>query len=58
MNKEKVNLLLNILKDVTLEEWNKIKSEIDITYRDIEYKKVPNEGLGTLKENLIHKLEL
>ena len=55
---EKIKKLLDVLKDLPLENWNKIKNEVDIVYRDIEYKKVPNEGLGTLKENLIHKLEL
>lgn len=55
---DKINLLLQVLKDLQFEQWNQIKNEVDITYRDIEYKKVPNEGLGTLKQNLIHKLEL
>lgn len=58
MDSEKIETLIGILKDMSLEQWNKIKNEIDITYRDIEYKKVPNEGLGTLRENLIHKLKL
>lgn len=58
MNKEKIDLLLKILEDVTLGEWNQIKSEIDIAYREVEYKKVPNSQLETLKENLIHELKL
>lgn len=58
MNKEKVEQLLMILKDTTLNEWNQIKKEVDIAYRDIEYKKVPNSQLETLKENLIHELKL
>ena len=58
MNKEKINLLLKILEDVTLSEWNQIKNEIDIAYREVEYKKVPNSQLETLKENLIHELKL
>lgn len=58
MSNEKVNSLIEILKDLPLEKWNQIKNEIDITYRDVEYKKVPNSQLETLRENLIHKLEL
>ena len=55
---DKIEKLLGILRDLQLEQWNKIKSEVDIAYRDVEYKKVPNSELGNLKENLIHKLEL
>lgn len=58
MDKEKMENLLDILKDLSLEDWNKIKNEVDIAYRDVEYKKVPNSELETLKENLIHKLKL
>lgn len=58
MSNEKVNSLIEILKDLPLEKWNQIKNEVDITYRDVEYKKVPNSQLETLRENLIHKLEL
>ncbi|MBQ9658926.1 MAG: hypothetical protein IJV31_09230 [Clostridia bacterium] len=58
MNEEKIDLLLNILENLSLEEWNKIKNEVDITYRDVEYKKVPNSQLGTLRNNLMHELKL
>lgn len=58
MNEKKVNTLLDILKDVTLAQWNCIKNEIDIAYREVEYKKVPNSQLETLRENLVHKLKL
>lgn len=58
MNKEKIELLLQILKDMSLLEWNQIKNEVDIAYRDVEYKKVPNSQLETLKESLIHELKL
>lgn len=58
MDKNKIEKLIEILKDVSLKEWNQIKNEVDIAYRDVEYKKVPNSQLETLKENLIHKLEL
>lgn len=58
MNNEKIEMLLNILKDLSLAEWNQIKNEVDIAYRDVEYKKVPNSQLETLKENLIHEMKL
>lgn len=58
MNKDKVEQLLIILEDMTLAEWNQVKNEIDIAYRDVEYRKVPNSQLETLKENLIHELKL
>ena len=54
----KIEKLLEILKDLTLAEWNQIKNEVDIAYRDVEYKKVPNSQLETLRENLIHELKL
>lgn len=56
--KEKIEQLLDILKDLPLGTWNQIKNEIDIAYREVEYKKVPNSQLETLKENLIHELKL
>lgn len=56
--REKIRKLLEILEDLTLEQWCQIKNEVDIAYRDIEYKKVPNSQLETLKENLVHKLNL
>ncbi len=55
---EKIKKLLEILKDLPLGQWNQIKNEVDIAYRDVEYKKVPNSQLETLKENLIHELKL
>ena len=55
---EKIKKLLEILKDLPLEKWNQIKNEVDIAYRDVEYKKVPNSQLETLRENLVHKLNL
>lgn len=55
---DKIEKLLEILKDLSLEQWNQIKNEVDIAYRDVEYKKVPNSQLETLKENLVHKLNL
>lgn len=56
--KEKIEKLIEILNDLTLEEWNQIKNEVDITYRNIEYKKVPNCELGNLKNALIHKFKI
>lgn len=58
MSNEKVDSLIEILKDLPLEKWNQIKNEVDIAYRDVEYKKVPNSQLETLRENLIHELKL
>ncbi len=55
---EKIKKLLEILKDLPLEQWNQIKNEVDIVYRDVEYKNVPNSQLETLKERLAHKLNL
>ena len=52
---EKIEKLLEILKDLPLEKWNQIKNEVDIVYRDVEYKKVPNSQLETLKERLLYK---
>ena len=56
--KEKIEKLIEILNGLTLEEWNQIKNEVDITYRNIEYKKVPNCELGNLKNALIHKFKI
>ena len=53
---ERIKILTVILEDLPLKDWNTIKSEIDIAYRDAEYKKVPNSQLETLRENLVHKL--
>ncbi len=58
IEENRIEKILEILKDLTLEQWNQIKNEIDIAYRDVEYKKVPNSQLETLKKNLIHKLKL
>lgn len=58
ISEEKIEMLLHILKDLPLAKWNQIKNEIDIAYREVEYKKVPNSQLETLKENLIHELKL
>ncbi len=58
MEEEKINQLVNLLTDLPLYRWNQIKNEIDIAYRDVEHEKVPNSQLGTLKNNLIHKLHL
>lgn len=58
MEVEKINQLIKLLKDLPLYKWNQIKNEIDIAYRDVEYKKVPNTQLETLRENLIHELKL
>ena len=58
MNEGKLQKLLEVLENLTLEEWNQIKNEIDITYRNVECKKVPNSQLETLRENLIHELKL
>ncbi len=53
---EKIEKILEILKDLTLAQWHQIKNEIDIAYRDVELKKVPNSELRNLKQNLICKL--
>ncbi|MBQ3408943.1 MAG: hypothetical protein IJH12_07060 [Clostridia bacterium] len=54
MEEEKINQLVNLLTDLPLYRWNQIKNEIDIAYRDVEYEKVPNSQLETLKNNLMN----
>lgn len=53
---DKIEKLIEILKDLPLSQWNIIKNEVDIAYRDVENRKVPNSELGTLKFKLIHEL--
>lgn len=54
MDDKKINMLIEILKDMPLSQWNQIKNKIEIAYRDIEYKKVPNSQLETLKTELLN----
>nr|DAM85243.1 MAG TPA: hypothetical protein [Caudoviricetes sp.] len=54
MEMEKINQLVSLLTDLPLYKWNQIRNEIDIAYRKVEYEKVPNTQLETLKKNLIN----
>lgn len=58
MKVEKIVKIVEILQDLTLDEWNQIKNEVDIAYRNVEQKKVPNTELGNLKKCLINKFEI
>ena len=57
MNKEKIDLLLKILEDLSFSQWEIIKREIDSIYGREQEKNVPNSQLGTLEENLKHWCE-
>lgn len=52
MNEEKLEKLLEILENMTFEEWQWIKRDIDDLYSRIQSKNVPNCELETFKEKL------
>lgn len=49
---EKIEALLEILKDMKYCQWKQIEWEINHMYEEILKQKVPNDGLETLKNNL------
>lgn len=49
---EKVEILLEILKDMKYYQWKQIEWEINHLYGEILNKEVPNSELETLKNNL------
>ena len=49
---EKIEKLIEILRDLPFSQWEVLKKEIDRIYIREQEKNVPNCGLGTLEETL------
>lgn len=52
ISEEKIEMLLHILKDLSFEEWQWLKRDIDDLYSRIQSKNVPNSELETFQVKL------
>lgn len=49
---EKIEKIIEILKDMKYSQWKQLEWEINNLYKEVLNQKVPNEGLETLRDNL------
>ena len=52
MEEDKINKLIEILNDLTFQQWQWLKRDIDAIYESVQIKNVPNGELETFKEKL------